>query len=744
MSVKLIPISEMIWSQKYRHFRDNKPVDETIEDTWRRVANAVAANEQDKAKWSEVFYDLLSDFKFLPGGRITANMGTGRKKVTAANCFVMNTIPDTMEGIFETVKEAALTQKQGGGVGFDFSTIRPKGDGVKGVESSASGPISFMQVFDSTCRTIMSAGFRRGAQMAILRCDHPDIEEFITCKRQEGMLRMFNLSVAVTDAFIKAVEDDADWQLVYKDKIYKTVKAKTLWDTIMKSTYDFAEPGIFMVDKVNAMNNLRYCETIAASNPCAEQPLPPYGACLLGSLNLTKFVVNGQIQYDQLVERTAQAVRFLDNIIDISSFPLKEQELEAKNKRRMGIGITGLADMLVLVGVRYGSPEAVEISEKLMSHITNAAYRASLYLAREKGSFPAFKAKEYCSSHFLNQALPNSLIDEIEVDGIRNSHLTSIAPTGTISLLAGNISSGIEPIFAYKYNRKIRTGIGDEAKEHEVRDYAYDAYCQENGEPKNDKSLPPFFVTSDDVKPDEHLAMQEAVQRYVDSSISKTVNIPTDFPFKDFKDIYMKAYKSGLKGCTTFRPSEFITGVLTKTTDKTPVKVEPTKQAVRPDVVTGMTYKIKVPTTKDALYVTINDIEEDGRRRPYEIFINTKNLQHLSWVVAMTRTISAIFRREPDPSFLVEELLSVYDPAGGYFVDGEYVPSLPAEIGRTIAMHLRSIGIMPEKVKKRTKKEETVVVAGGATGFCPSCNQPKLVASEGCMKCLACGYSKCS
>ena len=544
-AVVLPPISQMIWDIKYRYRRDEAIVDQTVADTWSRVAKAVAAREKNPAEWEKKFYALLENFRFLPGGRILANAGTGRKQTTMFNCYVMGTIEDSIEGIFQTVKDAAQTQKQGGGVGFDFSPIRPRGSFIKGVDSPASGPLSFMQVLDATCRTIMSAGQRRGAQMGIMRCDHPDIEAFITAKREEGMLRMFNLSVGITDEFLTAIEKDAEWPLVHGGKTWKTVKARELWDKIMRSTYDFAEPGIFMVDRVNAMNNLWYCEKIAATNPCAEQPLPPFGACLLGSLNLTRFVKHpfgheATFDFAGLEKYAKLAVRFLDNVIELSNFPLPQQAEEARKKRRMGIGLTGLADTLVFLGLRYGSPESLAFAEDAMRTITFATYEASCDLAAEKGAFPLFDAEKYLQGKFITM-LPAALRNRIRKQGLRNSHLTSIAPTGTISLLAGNISSGIEPIFAYHYIRKVRNGDEGNVSEYEVMDYAYAEYCRIAGRPSDDKALPPAFTHADGVTPDQHLDMQAAIQKYVDSSISKTINVPAEFPFESFKDIYLNA-----------------------------------------------------------------------------------------------------------------------------------------------------------------------------------------------------------
>ncbi|MBN2449716.1 MAG: adenosylcobalamin-dependent ribonucleoside-diphosphate reductase [Lentisphaeria bacterium] len=752
-------ISRHIWDTKYRYRRGAEVVDESIADTWRRVARAAAAVEEDPALWEARFLDgLLSGFRFLPGGRILANAGTPRQSTTMFNCYVMGTIDDSIDGIFSAVRESALTQKQGGGVGYDFSTIRPRGTHIEGVDSTASGPLSFMHVLDATCRTIMSAGQRRGAQMGILRCDHPDIEDFIDAKHTSGALRMFNLSVAVTDAFLEAVKADAPWDLVFAGEVVRTVQARQLWDRIMRSTYDYAEPGVFMVDRVNRLNNLHYCEEIRATNPCGEQPLPPYGACLLGSVNLTRFVLHpfqpqAAMDFDAIAEATRLAVRFLDNIIEISNYPLEQQRAEAHAKRRMGIGITGLADALAFLGLRYGSTAAAALAGKVMKCIALHAYEASADLAREKGPFPLFDAGRYLGGAFAKK-FPKALRERIRRQGMRNSHLTSVAPTGTISLLAGNISSGIEPLFALHYARRIRTGNDEETREHEVLDYAYAEYCRQKRRPVDPGDLPPAFVTTDDILPAEHLRMQAAVQLHVDSSISKTVNVPRDTPFDQFRSIYMQAYDMGLKGCTTFRPSEYIEGVLVRQDERppdarpdAPPDAHPNALPRRPDILSGTTYKIKTPLSPDAYYVTINDIADEGRTRPYEVFINTKNLQHLSWIVAMTRLISAVFRREPDPSFLVEELKSIYDPTGGYFSDGEYVPSLPAELGRVIAAHLERLGIMAPCRNARKADPQNDAGHGGkqiGAGICPMCRQPGLQNQENCLTCRYCGYSKCS
>ncbi|MEL0113935.1 MAG: adenosylcobalamin-dependent ribonucleoside-diphosphate reductase, partial [Rickettsiales bacterium] len=472
-------LSRQIWEMKYRY---TDPVtlsaEENVEATWRRVANALAAPETDTALWRERFYGALSDFRFLPAGRILAGAGTGRD-VTLFNCFVMGAIPDDMAGIFEGLKEAALTMQQGGGIGYDFSTLRPAGAPVHGVGADASGPLSFMDVWDAMCRTIMSAGSRRGAMMGTLRCDHPDIEAFVDAKRDPAKLRMFNLSVLVTDAFMSAVREDGSWPLIFAGTTYRTVGARDLWHRIMRSTYETAEPGVIFIDRVNAANNLSYCETIAATNPCGEQPLPPYGACLLGSINLSRLVIEpfsdeARLDSDALETLVPVAVRMLDNAIDVSRFPLEAQRQEAEAKRRIGLGVTGLADALAMCGVRYGSKASVALTRDWLRRLRDTAYLASTELAREKGAFPLFDRDAYLAGETVKR-LDADIKAAIAAQGIRNALLTSIAPTGTISLLADNVSSGIEPIFAHEYQRKILTNEGRQ-REEAVTDFAYRTY----------------------------------------------------------------------------------------------------------------------------------------------------------------------------------------------------------------------------------------------------------------------------
>ncbi|MBS0244266.1 MAG: adenosylcobalamin-dependent ribonucleoside-diphosphate reductase, partial [Proteobacteria bacterium] len=476
---------------------------------------------------------------------------------------VMGEIDDDLTSIFDSVKEAALTMQRGGGIGHDFSTLRPSGTLVKSVGAGASGPVSFMDVWDAMCRTIMSAGQRRGAMMGTLRCDHPDIEQFIDAKAERGRLTNFNMSVLVTDAFMAAVAADQPWQLTFAGQAFKTVRARALWDRIMRATYDHAEPGVIFIDRLNQRNNLAYCESIKCVNPCGEQPLPPYGACLLGSLNLTRFVTrpfeaDACLDEARLDEVTGLAVRFLDNVIDVSGYPLARQRQEAKSKRRIGLGLTGLADALAMLGVRYGSAEAQQLAMRWMARIERQAYLASAALAAEKGAFPLYEPEPFMASPNVAR-LDEDVKAAIAKSGIRNGCLTSIAPTGTISLLAGNVSSGIEPIFDLAYRRRFR-GAGADMHEETVEDYAYRMWRSKAG---HSAERPAFFVIANELLPSEHLAMQAAVQAHVDSSISKTINCAEDIDFETFKDVYARAYELGLKGCTTFRPNAVTGAVLT-------------------------------------------------------------------------------------------------------------------------------------------------------------------------------------
>jgi ribonucleoside-diphosphate reductase alpha chain len=773
-------ISRQIWDMKYRFkAADGTPIDRDVAETWARVALAAAEAEspEKRQQWARAFGEALAGHRLIPAGRILAGAGTQRS-VTLFNCFVMGTIPDDMGGIFAHLREAALTMQQGGGIGYDFSTLRPKGAPVAGVGADASGPVSFMGVWDAMCRTIMSAGSRRGAMMATLACDHPDIELFIDAKRTLGQLTNFNLSVLASDAFMEAVKHDGEWRLKFGGKVWRTLPARALWDRITRANYDYAEPGMIFIDRVNATNNLSYCEIIRSSNPCGEQPLPPYGACLLGSINLAKLVrdpfgEHANLDEDELARLTAVAVRLLDDVIDISLFPLPEQRAEAVAKRRIGLGVTGLADALVFCRARYGARDSIALIDRWLEVLSHSAYAASVEIAKEKGPFPLFDRPAYLAAPHV-KALPQAIRDGIDAHGVRNALLTSIAPTGTISLFADNVSSGIEPAFAYTYGRKVLMPDGTR-REEMVADYAFAKFRELFGA---DASLPDYFVTAQTLSPGDHLAVQAAAQKHIDSSISKTINVPAGISFDAFKDVYMKAYETGCKGCTTYRPSEIRGAVLEApqgapvdviTTEATREESEPslprvmpaaatrsfeetggvvymTKPLDRPEVLLGQTYKIKWPDSDHAFYITINDIETDGRRRPFEVFINSKNMEAYAWTLALTRMISAVFRRGGDVSFVVHELKAVFDPRGGQWMNGQYVPSLLAAIGEVIERHLVATGFMPprETLPEPQGAQAVALAAGEARGrSCPRCGSPALIRQEGCDTCIACGFSRC-
>ncbi len=1159
---RVASISQQIWDMKYRlKAADGAPVDKSIEDSWRRVANALAEPEAEKKAWADSFYDAMADFRFLPAGRILAGAGTQRS-VTLFNCFVMGTIQDDMGAIFDHLKEAALTMQQGGGIGYDFSTLRPKGAPVKGVGADASGPLSFMDVWDAMCRTIMSAGHRRGAMMATLACDHPDIEAFVEAKREPGRLRMFNLSVLVTDAFMEAVKTDAPWELKFEGTTFRSVSARDLWDRIMRSTYAFAEPGVIFIDRINKRNPLHYAEQISATNPCVtadswvltsegarrvgdligrpftalidgkphasgqegffatgrkrvlrletiegyalrltadhrvrraasksrntivkdwlpagelqpgdlivlhdhreaplwagahtedegyllgllvgdgtlksdkailsvwpgraavnggdarsgvrgvmdraeraaaslphrsdfkgwmevpgrgeyrmalgavralalklgmtpgnkavtpameaasgaftigflrgffdadgsvqgnqekgvsirlsqsdldrlvavqrmllrlgivstlyrdrrpagetrlpdgrggsmryatapqhelvianenvhryadligfadtdkrarlegliaayrrapnrerflarvedivedgeeevfdaqipginafdanglyvhncgEQPLPPYGACLLGSINLARLVRDpfedgAAIDPAELEALTRTAVRMMDNVTDASAFPLDKQQEEALAKRRIGLGVTGLGDALILCRARYGSKEAVALTERWLKSIQRAAYLASADLAAEKGAFPLFDADKYLAGESV-AALDEDVKAAIREKGLRNALLTSIAPTGTISLFADNVSSGIEPVFAYSYSRNVLMPDGSR-REEEVSDYAYRLFRRLKGD---NAPLPGYFVDAQGLSPRDHVVMQAAAQKYIDSSISKTINVPEGIDFESFKTVYQMAYDLGCKGCTTYRPNEVTGAVLAVKKDEAEDGAQPdepelplpaadatatvrprdpleaggvvymTQPLSRPEGLPGKTYKIRWPDSDHAIYITINDIVQDGRRRPFEVFINSKNMEHYAWTVALTRMISAVFRRGGDVSFVVEELKAVFDPRGGQWMGKKYVPSLLAAIGEVIETHMIDIGFIPNPREAREGQRELKVVGGSevmAAGAgpapegvrlrgCPKCGERSLIRQEDCDICTSCGHSKC-
>lgn len=554
-----LPISEEIHKMKYRS------EGETFLDSVNRVSSTLADSDEHR----KALTSILQQQKFMPAGRVQAAIGSVRK-TTPYNCFVSGTISDSFDDIMDKAKEAGVTMRLGGGIGYDFSTLRPKGALIKSQGSQSSGPVSFMDIFNAICGTVAAAGHRRGAQMAVLRVDHPDILEFIHAKRNDTALTRFNISVGCTDEFMEAVKKDADFELKFEGRVYEVVRAVDLWNEIMRSTWDWAEPGVLYIDRINEMNNLWYCEELAATNPCGEQPLPPYGACLLGSFNLVKYVTPEGIDYNQLKLDIPNVVRAMDNVVDNAIYPLKQQEYEAKNKRRMGLGVTGFANALERLGMEYGSEEFLHEGEKLIQMLKEECYKASAYLAKEKGAFPLFDER-YTRSLFI-KSLSEETQQLINRYGIRNSHLISIAPTGTISLSADNVSSGIEPVFTHTYTRTIQTFEGP--KYEEVSDYAY-------------REWGVLGRKAGDVPVEDHVKVLCMVQKHVDSACSKTCNVGEDVTWDRFKDVYMQAYDQGAKGCTTFRAAGKRYGILNETSEKEYVDDEDEVQVCTIDQQTG-------------------------------------------------------------------------------------------------------------------------------------------------------------
>lgn len=714
-------LNRTIWQKKYK-----APQDSTPEDTFRRVANFIA----DEPHEAEAFFKEMASLRFIPGGRILAYAGRGSEKATLSNCYVMGRIEDSMEGIMKALHESALTMKAGGGIGLDFSTLRPYGSEVRGTQSISSGPVSFMEMWNAMSRTISGVGDRKGAMIAVLRCDHPDIERFIHSKKDNRsdhpVLEKFNISVLITDEFMHAVLEDKPWDLVFDGKVYKTVKARELWRAIVENNWRVAEPGVLFYSNINSVNNLYYCEEITAPNPCGEEPMPPYGACTLGSINLTQFVVdpfkNPSVNWNSLEQTIRTAVRFLDLTVDKNYYPIDRQREVATSTRRIGLGVMGLGSMLAMMRLRYGSREALEFIDQLFAFIRNTAYQASVELAREKGPFPLFDRDKYLNSKFI-QRLPDEIRHEIYKYGIRNSHLLTIAPTGSISQLAGNVSSGIEPIFNIRYFRR------NYNETIEIEDYSYSVFKSLYGEVER---LPEYFVTAHDLSWKEHVETMAHIQHYVDSAISKTINVPKDTSVQELNDVYVYAWRSGLKGCTIYREGSLDEEILSKTVKKTYTKVRPYK-------LEALSYKVKPPESRHAYYINFSHETVDGRKRPVEMFINTKDTTLDEWTRALGRVISAVFRNVDDPTFLVDELRQIYGTSG-YFSSHrrKFVPSLIAEFGEVMKDYFTEIGLMEPEVPV-----ELYDINGKNLSRCVHCGQNAAIYEEGCLKCLACGYNKC-
>ncbi|MDI1472096.1 adenosylcobalamin-dependent ribonucleoside-diphosphate reductase [Thermodesulfovibrio sp. 1176] len=727
----LSQISQLIWEKKYKTEKES-----SIEETFARVAKAIADNKEQERK----FFDIMSSLKFIPGGRILAYAGRGNEKATLSNCYVMSDPEDSMDGIMKSLHECALTMKAGGGIGLNFSNLRPAGDYVRGTDSKSSGPVSFLKMWNAMSRTIAGVGHRKGAMLASMNINHPDIENFISAKRensvQNPVLEMFNISVAITDDFMKAVKEDKEWQLKFNGKIYKTVKARDIWHLIVENNWAKAEPGVIFIDRVNRLNNLWYCERITTTNPCGEQPLPPHGACTLGAVNLTQFVAHpftpdASIYIDDLADTVATAVEFLDNTVDKNYYPLESQKQEATNKRRIGLGIMGLGSALAMLGVKYNSEEALKVVDVIMTVIRDNAYMKSVKLAREKGSFPLFDKEKYLYGNPESFAynLPEEIKKEIKKYGIRNGCLLTVAPTGSISQLANNVSSGVEPVFSLSYIRR------NYNEEFEVNDYAWEMY--KNIEVATNGNKPEFFVTAHETSPEWHIKVMAQVQKYVDASISKTINLPKEITVEQMMDIYMLAYESGLKGCTTYRVGSLETEILSTEKKKEEKDKKEIKIYERPYKLGSTTYKVKIPGTQHAYYLTFSyEKTKEGKNKPIELFINTKDTSMEEWTKLIGRMVSAVFRQVDDPTFLIEEFKQIYSPSGFFSPKRKkYVPSLQAEFGEVMKDFFIEIGLLDPEIPIDEYENNL--------GKCPACGKKGAIYEEGCIKCLLCGYSKC-
>ena len=810
------PISRDVLAEKYF-----KPGESSLEQLYGRVARALASVEKPelRAEWEQKFLTNLHAGA-IGAGRIMSAAGTDIQ-ATLINCFVQP-VGDAIQGvddegypgIYEALREAAETMRRGGGVGYDFSRIRPKGAFVKGTHSIASGPCSYMNVFDQSCSTVESAGSRRGAQMGVLRIDHPDVAEFITAKRTPGRWNNFNVSVGVSDAFMQAVANGTDWELVHKAKpgqkvlegggyqradglwVYRKLPARELWDTIMQSTYDFAEPGILFLDQIGRDNNLNYCEKIEATNPCGEQPLPPYGCCDLGPIILTNFVRNpfgaggdAAFDFDAFEQVVATQVRALDNVLDVTFWPLEQQRNESADKRRIGVGFTGLGNALTMLKLRYDREDGRAMATEIARRMRDAAYRASVELAKEKGAFPKFKADGYLAEGTFASRLPDDIQADIRQHGIRNSHLLSIAPTGTVSLaFADNASNGIEPAFSWGYKRNKREADGSKSS-YTVEDHAFRLYrslVDSTVSSDDAGKLPEYFVNALEMSAQDHVAMMEAVQPFVDTSISKTVNIPEDYPYDSFKDLYRQAWQAGLKGLATYRPNSILGAVLETTPAKKDEPAAPASNAPAPAAAVpydpmrsviekrpagglpSVTEKIEYWTSEgqQRLYLIVSFLPvpaADGKgtvERAIEFFMPVgQSGESQQWITATMRMLSLAARG----GFLDRALsdmqkvtwdrgpvrLGTYEKADGTHVPrwhdsevaaiGYAVENLIANRQKAAQASLFDADELPA-VEPQVAPAAMVPTSVMAGKKCPECGAHAMIRKDGCDYCTQCGF----
>jgi ribonucleoside-diphosphate reductase alpha chain len=754
------------WKSKYRFPGETHP-----NATFIRCVNGVYAKDPLGAQYAPVAAEAMCKGLIAPGGRIVAGAGTD-KRVTLFQCYVAGTIVDSIPGIADTIKNTMTTLSMSGGVGHDLTPIRPKGAQIKGIGAGAlaAGVLNFLSIFDAQAYVLMGAGSRRGAMMMVLSDHHPDIVDWINAKHVAGKYTMCNMSVLVSDAFMQAVEDGELWELYHEvppaDRaplysffddsgkeffVWAEIPARELWDMIIKSTYDYAEPGVIYIDRVNELNNLNYCETIRATNPCGEQPLPPHGCCDLGHINLARlvkkpFTLESEFDWALFDRCVSIMVRFLDNVIDVTNFPLDEQYIEESQKRRIGIGYMGLADALAQLGIVYGSPEAIAFTEALTRRLANTAYSASADLAAERGPFPLYNENAILNAPFV-KTLDPKVQQKIANLGLRNGVLLSIAPTGTMAIMCGNVAGGHEPTFLNFVKRDIISQQDGKTQTYYAYGYAYHLFAHLSGnDPKEPGNwVPEYLVTADQVSVKGHLEMHAAASKWIDASVSKTINVPENISFDEFKGVYLDAYKLGCKGCTTYRPSD-VRGAVLMDPNAKPKTVTPTGPRQRQDVLTGRTYKVKWQNPEVTLYVTINDQEN----KPFEIMIVSTGNVYDEFIVSTTRLISAILRLSDSPEFIINELKQISSMHNGSYqiVDGKatYFPSMSAYVGHLLEKHLMVGQSGPQQASLAEEQQVKFRSEGAQTksgGVCRKCGSRNVVREQGCKKCLSCNESEC-